>query len=123
MRFDVTPLPPYQAARPFDAAAQADLNAAMQRQYGLDVPPLTPGLLPIRRVALLEKTTPNGTPLAVLLGTAGTNTATISPWDAPVAADIMVEADQYWDIINLSADAYPIHLHGFDMRVRTPALI
>lgn len=119
MRFDVAPMPLTQTARPFDAAAQAALNAALQRRYALDVPPLTPGVLPVRRVALLERQTANGTPLAVLLGTATATSAAITPWsDSPVASDLVMSADQYWDIINLSADAHPIHLHGFDFRVR-----
>lgn len=34
-----------------------------------------------------------------------------------VATDVALGVSHYWDIINLSADAHPIHLHNVDFEV------
>lgn len=53
MRFDVTPLPPDQTARPFDLSQQVLLNTAMRADYAATVVPLPPPppTAPIREVS------------------------------------------------------------------------
>lgn len=80
-------------------------------------------LLPPFQVSLLENLDPNGIPIEVLLGTAtnnvnGPNTATPQLWMDPVTADSASSTAHVWDIINLSADSHPIHLHHVDFEVR-----
>jgi FtsP/CotA-like multicopper oxidase with cupredoxin domain len=35
-----------------------------------------------------------------------------------VTTDVPLGSGQYWDIINLSADSHPIHLHNVEFQVR-----
>jgi len=58
--------------------------------------------VPVRRLTLNEDQGPGG-PLRVLL-----NNAT---WSAPVTERPRVGATEIWEIVNLTADTHPVHLH------------
>lgn len=61
-----------------------------------------PGTVPVRRLTLNEVMGPGG-PLEVLLNN--------TKWSAPYTENPRVGATEIWEIINLTADTHPIHLH------------
>lgn len=61
-----------------------------------------PGTVPTRQLTLNEVMGPGG-PLEVLLNN--------TKWGAPYAENPRVGATEIWEIVNITADTHPIHLH------------
>eukprot|EP00775_Hariotina_reticulata_P002747 gene2747-3041_t len=109
MRFDVAP---GDAVKSFGSAEQAALDAALMRSYKV---PNLENPVRKRQLTLIEVANPNGNVVAVYLGQAnitnGVGVGIPKTWSDPVTTNPETEVVEDWEIINLTVDAHPIHIH------------
>ncbi|WIA31275.1 hypothetical protein OEZ86_002177 [Tetradesmus obliquus] len=113
MLFDIQPAPAVNP--PFNATVRATLSSAMLAKFN-SAPTTLPPATKTRQFTLLEEFGTSGNPAAQFLGTVDSS----SPanllgikqlWMSPVTALTAPNTVEEWTIINLTADAHPIHIH------------
>uniref|UniRef100_A0A383VIA1 Plastocyanin-like domain-containing protein n=1 Tax=Tetradesmus obliquus TaxID=3088 RepID=A0A383VIA1_TETOB len=113
MLFDIQPAPAVNP--PFNATVRATLSSAMLAKFN-SAPTTLPPATKTRQFTLLEEFGTSGNPAAQFLGTVGsTSPANLlgikQLWMSPVTALTAPNTVEEWTIINLTADAHPIHIH------------
>jgi FtsP/CotA-like multicopper oxidase with cupredoxin domain len=99
----------------FRVAKQRGWRGPIPRQLGGFIP-LRPAMVSNRRIVLLTEIIDPATdePVMALLNA--------SPWETPEVERPVVNNLEEWEIVNLTADTHPIHLHlvQFQLRNRQP---